>query len=289
MTLLVVGASGQLASHLRQRLPQAVFRGREALDLTDTAAIEPAVRAINPAVIINAAAYTAVDAAESEPDTAWQLNAEAPAALARAAAAVGAVLVHISTDYVFDGNAEDAYPADAATRPINVYGRSKLAGELAVATLCQRHWILRASWVFSEFGSNFVRTMLRVGAERDVLKVVADQFGRPTYAGDLAVVIERLTQLTQDNGPEWGVYNAVGGRVVSWYEFAGEIFQGASERGLLGTTPTVQAIPTADYPTPATRPLRAVLEPSAALRTATGFEPDWHTGLGQTLDRLGAG
>jgi len=289
MTLLVVGASGQLASHLRQRLPQAVFRGREALDLTDTAAIEPAVRAINPAVIINAAAYTAVDAAESEPDTAWQLNAEAPAALARAAAAVGAVLVHISTDYVFDGNAEDAYPADAATRPINVYGRSKLAGELAVATLCQRHWILRASWVFSEFGSNFVRTMLRVGAERDVLKVVADQFGRPTYAGDLAVVIERLTQLTQDNGPEWGVYNAVGGRVVSWYEFAGEIFQGASERGLLGTTPTVQAIPTADYPTPATRPLRAVLEPSAALRTATGFEPDWQTGLGQTLDRLGAG
>jgi len=289
MTLLVVGASGQLASHLRQRLPQAVFRGREALDLTDTAAIEPAVRAINPAVIINAAAYTAVDAAESEPDTAWQLNAEAPAALARAAAAVGAVLVHISTDYVFDGNAEDAYPADAATRPINVYGRSKLAGELAVATLCQRHWILRASWVFSEFGSNFVRTMLRVGAERDVLKVVADQFGRPTYAGDLAVVIERLTQLTQDNGPEWGVYNAVGGHVVSWYEFAGEIFQGASERGLLGTTPTVQAIPTADYPTPAARPLRAVLEPSTALRTATGFEPHWQTGLGQTLDRLGAG
>ena len=286
MTILVLGASGQLASHLRQRLPHAVFRGRGDLDLGDTAAIEPAVRALAPALIVNAAAYTAVDGAESEREAAWQLNAEAPAALARAAESLGVPLIHVSTDYVFDGRAETPYTPEDGTHPINTYGRTKLAGELAVATLCRRHWILRASWVFSAFGSNFVKTMLRVGSERDTLQVVSDQYGRPTYAGDLAAVIERLAQLPDETDLDWGTYHAVGGPVVSWCDFARAIFQQATERGLVTAAPTVNPIPTAEYPTRAARPLRAVLDPSDELAAATGVTPDWEAGLDQTLDQL---
>ncbi|RZU98349.1 dTDP-4-dehydrorhamnose reductase [Spiribacter vilamensis] len=286
MTILVIGASGQLASHLREQIPSAVFRGRVDLDLAEAATIGPAVQALAPSLIINAAAYTDVDGAESEPATAWRINAEGPAALARVAEQLGVPLIHISTDYVFDGSAEAEYGPDAGTCPVNTYGRTKLAGELAVTTLCERHWILRVSWVFSEFGSNFVKTMLRVGAERDALQVVSDQYGRPTYAGDIATVIRHLATSIAEPSLPWGIYHAVGGRIVSWYEFAGMIFREATQRGLLEQAPAVEPIATASYPTPATRPLRAVLAPSPALNAATGYSPDWEIGLTRTLQAL---
>lgn len=286
MSALILGSSGQLARHLRQRLPQAHCWGRSELDLCSSQAIEPAVRNLGPTAIINAAAYTAVDGAEEEPDTAWRVNAEAPAAMARVAETLGVPLIHVSTDYVFDGTADTPYEPDARTRPLNVYGRTKLAGELAVAVLCRRHWTLRASWVFSEYGSNFVKTMLRLGAERDALHVVSDQYGRPTYAGDLAAAIQGLIN-DIDNPPlDWGTYHAVGGPALSWHAFAVEIFNRATASGMLATGPTVHAIPTAEYPKPAPRPLNAVLAPSAELHTATGRSLDWRNGLATTLDHL---
>ncbi len=316
MTILVLGSSGQLASHLRALLPDARFCGRHALDLADTAAIEPAVIALAPSVIINAAAYTAVDKAESEPDAAWRLNAEAPAALARAAQRLGVPLVQVSTDYVFDGSAPQPYTPDQPVRPLSVYGASKLAGEIAVRTLCERHWILRTSWVFSEFGQNFVRTMLRVAREGRALRIVSDQRGRPTWAGDLAASIAQLIACSEKQaggapaqqargGPgralpraeahadkppcvsasvPYGTWHAVGGAAVSWYEFAGRIFELAIARGLLQRMPDVTAVPTADYPTPAARPLNAVLAPSPELE-ALGVTMDWQAGLATVLDR----
>lgn len=281
--ILVLGSSGQVASHLRERLPDATFWGRASLDMMDTARLEQQVLALAPTVIINAAAYTAVDAAESDAAAAWRLNAEAPAALARAAQTLGAVLVHLSTDYAFDGEATEPYPASAPTSPINVYGRTKVAGEHAVASLCQRYWILRTSWVFSEYGGNFVKTMLRVGAERDTLRVVSDQFGRPTYAGHIASVAAALADPETGSRLPWGTYHAVGGPVVSWFEFARHIFERAVHHQRLQTQPSVEAIPTADYPTPAVRPLRAVLEPSIALHEATGCTLHWPDGLEQAL------
>ncbi len=162
MTVLVLGSSGQVARHLRELWPEALFWGRNTLDISDTANLERAILAASPDAVINAAAYTAVDRAETEAQAAWRLNAEAPAAAARAAEALGIPLVHLSTDYVFDGEADVPYAVGAATRPLSTYGRTKLGGELAVASICSRHWILRTSWVFSETGANFVHTMLRL-------------------------------------------------------------------------------------------------------------------------------
>ena len=192
MTVLVLGFSGQLATHLRELLPDADYWGKDTLDLRQPTKARAAIEAHQPSLIVNAAAYTAVDKAESERDAAWGLNAEAPAMLARAAAALDVPLIHISTDYVFDGTKEGEYEVGDACNPISTYGESKLAGELAVRSLCPRSWILRTSWVFSEFGLNFVKTILRLARERDELRVVSDQVGRPTYAGDLAALVVRM-------------------------------------------------------------------------------------------------
>jgi len=241
---------------------------------------------LGPECIVNAAAYTAVDRAEQEPAAAWRVNAHAVATLSEAAEALGIPLVHISTDYVFDGSSAKPYEVDDATCPINVYGKTKLAGELAATTLCSRHFVFRVSWLFSEYGSNFVRTMLRLARERESLSIVDDQTGIPTYAGDLARVI--VASMTEPRDPrlEPGIYHVTGGRPVSWYRFATEIFAAAQRLGMLETVPALTAVPTSGYPTPARRPLNSVLTASPEIESRLGVTCDWEARLEPMLNRL---
>jgi dTDP-4-dehydrorhamnose reductase len=288
MIVLVLGASGQLATHLRELLPDATYWGRDKLDLGQPAIVRELVEAHRPTVIVNAAAYTAVDKAENERDAAWAVNADAPAMLARAAAALDVPMVHISTDYVFDGLKEGEYEVADPCRPLSVYGASKLGGELAVRSLCPKHWILRTSWVFSEFGTNFVKTMLRLARERNELRVVADQFGRPTYAGDLARLVARLAGDAEDAETRlpFGTYHAVGGAPTSWHGFAQAIVAAGVRHKLLTRAPRVTAIGTADYQTPARRPRNSVLKASDEWAAGFGVEFDWARGLDMAVQRL---
>jgi dTDP-4-dehydrorhamnose reductase len=288
MSILVLGASGQLATHLRELLPTAVFWGRGQLDLRNPAAVRSAIEAERPSVVLNAAAYTAVDKAETERDAAWAVNAEAPAMMARAAASLDVPLIHISTDYVFDGTKQGEYEVEDSCRPLSAYGASKLAGELGVRALCRQHWILRTSWVFSEFGSNFVKTMLRLAGERDELRVVADQIGRPTYAGDLARLVARMAERGAAAKLPFGTYHAVGGAVTSWHGFAEAIVAAGVRHQRLVRAPRVTAIGTADYPTPARRPSNSALAPSSELQSAFDVELDWLRGVDFAVQRLAA-
>lgn len=286
MDILVIGGNGQLGRHLREVLPGAQFWDRAIVDLSDTQALQRRLGDATPAAIINAAAYTAVDRAESEPDPAWKVNVEAPVALARAAESRGIPLVHISTDYVFDGSRVEGYRETDPVAPLSVYGRSKLAGELAVATLCSRYWILRTSWVFSEHGANFPRTMLRLARDREELRVVDDQRGRPTYAGDLADCIAGLLATAGgDDALPWGLHHVGGGPILTWKQFAETIFARAQACGLLARIPRVVGITTDQYPTPAVRPRNSVLltREDAARHVATPF--DWQRGLDSMLAR----
>jgi dTDP-4-dehydrorhamnose reductase len=287
MTILVLGSSGQLARHLRDVLPGARYCGRDALDLTEPAAVASKIEALRPSAIVNAAGYTAVDKAESEAAVAWRVNAESVAAAAAAATKLDVPFVHVSTDYVFDGRKNADYRPEDATNPQSVYGATKLGGELAARTLCKKSWILRVSWLFSEHGANFVKTMLRLAATRDELRVVADQRGRPTYAGDLAAVIAAIVRRADERGPlPFGTYHAVGGPVVSWCELADLIVEQAFERGMIAKRVPVRPIATADYPTPARRPANSALEPSGELEQATGVVMDWQKRLTATLTAL---
>jgi dTDP-4-dehydrorhamnose reductase len=282
MTVFVLGSSGQLAQHLRELLPAAVFWNRAEADLSAPEALERKVLQAQPTFLINAAAYTAVDRAESEPNLAWRVNADAPAALARASAELDIPLVQVSTDYVFDGRSDRGYLESDCVGPLGAYGASKLGGELAVRTIHRKHWILRTSWVFSHHGANFVKTMLRLAKDRDELKVVADQRGRPTHAGDLAAAIAALVR--DPAGAAFGTHHATGGRIVSWHEFATEIISRAHQIGLIAKTPAIRPIPTSEYPTPARRPLNSVLTPSPELARLARF--DWEPALDQTLAKL---
>lgn len=288
MSGLVIGSSGQLASHLKEILPDARFLSRADVDLASSAQLERVLRDANPtSYLVNAAAYTAVDRAESEPELAWAVNSSAPATMARVAQDLRIPFVHVSTDYVFSGEGDRPWRTDDPLRPVNVYGRTKLAGELAVQTLCSRHWILRTSWVFSEHGANFVKTMLRLAAEKPELRVVDDQRGRPTYAGDLARLIAGL--VTRPLGGEhahYGVHHATGGPAVTWREFADVIVRIAFEDGLLKRRPPVIGIPTSEYPTPAKRPANSVLQPSDAIARAVQVDFHWQAGLERMIQQL---
>ncbi|MGQ3031182.1 MAG: dTDP-4-dehydrorhamnose reductase, partial [Ferrovibrionaceae bacterium] len=239
------------------------------------------VAAMKPGVVVNAAAYTAVDKAESDADQAFLVNRDGPAALARAAAAVGAPLIHVSTDYVFDGTKDGAYTEDDPVAPVSVYGRSKEAGERAVREAAERHVILRTAWVYSPFGNNFVKTMLRLGAEREELRVVADQRGCPTAAADIAAAIVRLAGA--DHG--WGTYHYSGAGPTTWHGFAEAIFAGAAARGAK-VPARVTAIGTADYPTPAVRPANSVLDCSRIDRVHGIVARNWREALEDCLDAL---
>lgn len=284
MDILVIGGNGQLGRHLREELAGAEFWDRSVVDLSDPAALAARLAAARPAAIVNAAAYTAVDRAESEPDLAWRVNAEAPAAMARAAHRLEVPLVHVSTDYVFDGGRPEGYRESDPVGPLNVYGRSKLGGELAIASLCSRYWVLRTAWVFSEYGSNFPRTMLRLARERAELRVVDDQRGRPTYAGDLARCIARLlsAQAPVQVLP-WGLHHVGGGPIVTWKQFAARVLQDGVAAGVVARMPALVGIRTEDYPTPAARPRNSVLLTREATAEQTREPFDWERGLARML------
>ena len=293
--ILLLGANGQLGSELRRSLAPlgeivaATRSGRvddtecEAADFADPQSLQPLVERVAPDIVVNAAAHTAVDRAEQERDLAFAINAEAPGVLARACAARGARLVHYSTDYVFDGRGTRPYREDDPTSPLGVYGHSKRAGELAVFGGGARHLLFRTAWVYAAHSHNFLRTMLRVGAERDELRVVADQVGTPTPA---ALIADVTAHALQGDPQRSGVWHLTPTGQTSWHGFAEAIFEGAVARGLLARRPKVEAITTADFPTPATRPAYSVLDCTALQRDFGIQLPDWREGLAQTLDRL---
>jgi dTDP-4-dehydrorhamnose reductase len=288
---LVTGANGQIGRELRRSLSQhgeviaATRDGRlddgstcAVADLSDPASLAGLVASLAPAAVINAAAYTAVDKAEGDREAAFRINAEAPGVLARACAAAGIPLVHYSTDYVFDGQGVRPYREDDRPGPLGAYGASKLAGEDAVRAAGGQHLVFRTAWVYAAHGHNFLRTMLRLGAERDELRVVADQVGSPTPAALIADVT--ATALAQARGSEVsGTWHLVADGQTSWHGFAEAIFADAVAAGLLPRAPTVAPITTADYPTPARRPAYSCLNTSR-LRRDFGIEPPhWRDGL----------
>lgn len=278
MKILVFGKTGQVATEL-QRQADVIALDRSQADLSDPEACAAIVRQTDADVIIIAAAYTAVDKAEMDENMATTINARAPTEIAKAAAVRGLPFLHISTDYVFDGaGTAPRIPQDLAA-PINVYGRSKLLGEQGIAASGGTYAILRTSWVFSAHGSNFVKTMLRLGKDRDALSIVNDQIGGPTPAADIAATLLIMAgELTPDTS---GIYHYSGAPDVSWQDFAIEIFKQA------GLTVNVSGIATENYPTPATRPLNSRLDCSALENTFGIPRPDWRTGLTKVLQDLG--
>lgn len=286
MKVLVTGSNGQvgycLVQQLRQQNADFLALDRDQLDITQRQAIWQMVSDYRPDVIINAAAYTAVDKAESEAEQAFAINRDGAAYLAEAAQQIGAAMLHISTDYVFDGQATQPYTETDATAPQGVYGQSKLAGEQAVLAACSRSIILRTAWVFGEHGHNFVKTMLRLGRERDSLGIVSDQHGAPTYAGDIAAALLHIAHhITQGKPTEYGIYHFSGKPYVSWYQFAEAIFQQAQQQGILANTPQLLAIATPDYPTPAKRPANSCLQLDK-IQQVFGISPsDWQQALTQ--------
>jgi dTDP-4-dehydrorhamnose reductase len=294
MRLLITGWQGQLAQALvarsvRNTQVEACAVGRPALDLCSMPTIERSMIEVRPTLVINTAAYTAVDAAETDEAAAFALNAEGAGKIAHAAAQRGIPIIHVSTDYVYDGGKATPYVETDATNPINVYGRSKLAGEDAVAKANPQHVILRTSWIYSATGKNFVKTMLRLAADRPKVAVVDDQFGCPTFAPHLADTILHVAQClaTPRSAPPWGVYHATGTGETSWHGFATALFGDASARGM--TVPEVAAITTAQYPTPARRPANSRLDCGKLARAFQARQPEWRTGLKDCLDELGVG
>jgi len=286
--ILLIGSSGQLGRELQQTLPSdaLVSVARDTLDLSHPDRIRQLILEIHPHVIINAAAYTAVDNAETETELAYAINAIAPAIMAKAANHIGATLIHISTDYVFNGRKGTFYQEDDDPNPLNVYGASKLAGEENIRQGCDRHLILRTSWVYGVHGKgNFVKTMLRVGADRPEVRVVADQVGTPTSARSIAEVITQLIP-SLETSEAMGTYHFTQSGVASWYDFAVAIFEEARRLDFPLEVERVAPIATADYPTPAQRPLYSVLS-TQKLSTwmATSF-PHWRQELRQMLRDL---
>lgn len=282
MNLLVFGKTGQVARELARIAPGATFLARDRADLSRPDTLPHAIVAHAPDAVINAAAYTAVDRAETDEALATVVNGAAPAAMARTCADLGIPLVHISSDYVLDGSGGAPRAPDAAPAPVNAYGRSKLAGEAGVAGAGGPHAILRTSWVFSAHGANFVRTMLRLGAERDTVSVVDDQVGGPTPAADIAAACLAVAAGLGADPARSGIYHLAGAPDVSWAGFARAIFAAA------GLECHVTGIATADYPTPARRPLNSRLDCTSVQRVFGIARPDWHAGLRRTIDELRA-
>ena len=289
MRILLTGKDGQIGWELQRTLAplgEVVAFGRNGLDLADLGALSSTVRALQPDVIVNAAAYTAVDQAQKEPELAMRLNAEAPGVLAREAARSGALLVHISTDYVFDGRKNSPYVEDDAVNPINSYGSSKLAGEAAVREAGGRHLILRTSWIYAARGKNFLRTILRLAHERDELRVVSDQIGAPTWSRLVAEAIAHLVALTRtQHAGVPGTYHLTTGGETSWHGFAQEaITQATKLAGFKARVQTITPIPSSEYPLPAQRPLNSRLS-NARLETAFALRlPDWQIALRLCLE-----
>lgn len=282
--ILITGGSGQVGHCLKAQLEgcaELSAPDSAVLDISNRDSVWRAVEAFRPEYIINAAAYTAVDKAEGDAGRVFAVNRDGARHLAEAAEAAGAAMLHISTDYVFDGAGGAPYDEAAPTAPQNIYGASKLAGEQAVLAACRRAVVMRTSWVFGAHRQNFVKTMLRLGRERDSLGIVADQYGAPTAAADIAAalitIVRRHTpgQLAE----RAGIYHYCGSPYASWFEFAETIFAEAAAQGVLAKIPAVKPIATADYPTPAKRPADSRLD-CGKIRTVFGIGPcDWHSAL----------
>ncbi|MFB2935031.1 dTDP-4-dehydrorhamnose reductase [Aerosakkonemataceae cyanobacterium BLCC-F154] len=286
--ILVTGINGQLGQELSAILPsvgEVIGVGRAELDLTETEAICQVINQVKPDIIVNAAAYTAVDKAESEPELAEAINAIAPGTIAAECEKLAIPLIHISTDYVFDGSQSSPYQETDKTNPLSVYGKSKLAGEIAIQNNCKNYIILRTAWVYGVGGKgNFVKTMLRLGKERKEIRVVADQIGSPTCTLDLANTITQLIPLFQ---PEiTGIYNFTNSGVASWYDFAVAIFEEAKLLGWDLQLERVIPITTPEYPTPACRPAYSVLACGKISTVLGTFPPHWRQGLRKMLTEL---
>lgn len=290
MKLLVLGAGGQVGHELCRLAWPATYElaafGRDSVDIAQRDQVFAAVARERPDLAINAAAYTAVDRAESEREAAWAGNCAGPANLAAACREAAIPLIHISTDYVFDGSKSGPYREDDPVAPLGVYGQSKEAGDRAVRAALPEHVILRTAWVYSVHGHNFVKTMLRLAADRPVLRVVADQVGSPTSAPDIAAAIGAIVPQIAGGNTRWGTYHFAGGGAVSWHGFAEAIFELAAP--WRGPPPRVEAITTADYPTPAKRPANSVLDCSR-LGATFGITPrPWREALAEVLAELHA-
>ena len=289
MNILILGGSGQVGTELRRHAwPSRIMvhaPSRQALDVTNETAIDEVLAERDWAVVLNVAAYTSVDRAETEVAEAWRLNGLAPALLASATRRRGVPLVHVSTDYVFDGNAERPYVETDPVAPLAVYGASKEGGEQAVRTANPRHAIVRTAWVVSAHRANFVKTILRLAEERDMLRVVDDQLGCPTAAKDLAAVLATVAlRLARDPAAPTGTYHAVNAGEISWCGFAREIIKQAVARGACCVP--VEAVPTQDFPTPARRPANSRLS-TAKLQRDFGIRlQPWADGLSDILDEL---
>lgn len=281
MRLLVFGRTGQVASELARRAPDATFLGRDKADLSRPEELPGIVRGQAPEAVINAAAYTAVDRAEEDEETAIRVNGAAPGTMAEACRDLGIPLVHISTDYVFDGQGDRPFTPNDQTAPLGAYGRTKSAGEAALRKAGCSYAILRTSWVFSAHGGNFVKTMLRLSETRDRLTVVADQIGGPTPAAAIADACLGIARTLADEPAKTGTYHFSGAPDVSWADFAREIFAQA------GRGTTVEDIPTSAYPTPAKRPANSRLDCSATEAAFGIARPDWRAHLADVLAELG--
>ncbi len=300
MRLLIAGWQGQIARGLVEAAPacpdvKACAVGRAALDICSARSIERALSQIEPSIVINSAAYTAVDKAETDQERAFALNRDGARMLAEAAARRGVPIIHISTDYVYDGLKSAPYVEDDAPAPVTVFGRSKLEGEAAIKAANPRHVILRTSWLFSPTGRNFVKTMLAQAAERSKVRVVDDQRGSPTYAPHLvAAILELARQLSarkddkgSQEGPQdgpWGVYHAAGTGTTTWRGLAEEVFRRSAALG--GPTAEVTPIKSADYPTPAQRPMNSQLDCGKLERTFGVRLPAWQEGVAECVERL---
>ena len=288
MNVLITGSDGQLGKCLIQafaihKTVKVIACNRHQLDITDTQAVAVKFNEYEPDIVINAAAYTAVDKAEEERELAFNINALGPKNLAKAAQKINAALIHISTDYVFDGEKSAPYSEDDITNPQSVYGASKLAGEQEVIQHCAKHIVLRTAWVFSEFGNNFVKTMLKL-SHLEQLNIVADQVGAPTNANDIAnalvTIANTIVNKTETKkNIEWGVYHYSGEHYCSWFDFAQSIFAKAKDEGLLHETPILNAIPTTQYLTPAVRPKNSKLDNSKIKHTFGVQASNWQASL----------
>lgn len=285
MRVLLTGANGQLGKCIQDRAPKKVeliALSREELDITNQSDVMTLCDNIKPDLIINAAAYTAVDKAESEPDIAFAINVIGPENLALAATKHDIPIIHISTDYVFDGESTTPYTPKCKTNPKSVYGHTKLAGEKAIQAITNKYIIIRTAWVFSEYGNNFVKTMLRLGAEREQLGIVADQIGCPTYAGDLAqYVFDLIARLNNNTSAIFGFYHYCGDKQVSWYELAQAIFDVASTKQVLTNKPRLTKLTTAEYPTPAARPVFSVMRNTSQ----NAAYSDWQASLDKLIHK----
>ena len=288
VSILILGSGGQLGFELmRQRWPAPLLpvgRARTACDIADPASVEQVLAETRPALIVNAAAYTAVDRAETEPAAAFRTNRDGPAVLGAACARHGVPLIHVSTDYVFDGSKPGGYAEDDPVAPLGIYGQSKQAGEAALAEAWPEHVVLRTAWVFGTHGQNFVKTMIRLGTERPQLRVVDDQRGCPTPADSLAEAIRTIAAAILRGNGAWGIYHYAGDEAVTWHGFAATIFERLAEH--TGRAPALTPIPTSDFPTPARRPANSVLD-CRRIGQAYGIPPAaWRAGLDRVMTEL---